>query len=136
MAKDTRTDTEKFDEAVTDALTPNGPALADRREEEEIFVGRTEMSEPEVELVDAGYDVPEVHVRNLERRHPTASVVIPPEGLGSIDLPIAAHLGAKRVEDVFAEDDAPEISDEDRSKAAADGKTARQVAEDRESDKS
>jgi hypothetical protein len=116
MATDKRTDTEKFDDAVEAALLPNGPAVKDRDPDGEIHVGPTDVNTADVQVVDAGYDVPEVHIRNLDRRHPdeNVGVVVPAEGLGSLGLPIHDFLNAERVEDVFDrdgqsdEDDSPE----------------------------
>lgn len=133
---DKRTDTEKLDEAVEAALVPNGPAVKDRDPDGQIHVGETEVAEVEVTLVDAGYDVPEVEVARMDKRHPDpeVGVVVPAEGLGSLALPLHSFLDAKRPEDVFAEDDAPEITDEDRTEAASSGRSARAVADAKKAD--
>lgn len=132
---DEKTAREQIDEAIAATMAPGdaGPGVANAEGEEEIHVGDTEVNDVTVDVVDAGYDVPEVHVYDLDRRHPTASVVIPPEGQGTLDLPIHAFLDGGRVEDAFAADQAPNVSDEDRAQAASEGKSARAVAEDRES---
>lgn len=53
------------------------------------------------------------------------AVIVPPEGRGDALLPIHAHVGARRVEDIFAESAGSEskVSDEERAEAAASGTT-------------
>lgn len=133
MADDNKSALEKWENAVKEALDPNGPDVKDRDPDSKIQTEPTEVNSPDVELVDAGYDVPEVHVSNLDRRieDESVGVYIPPEGRGTFEA--SPFLTGKRPEEVFAEDDAPDVSDEDREQAAAEGRNPREVAEAKQS---
>jgi hypothetical protein len=124
----TKTNREKFDEAVQKAAAP--VPVEDRVEPKEtILIGEDAVlpvRDYEVEIVDTdGVAVtPEVHVKT-DAPQDKASVLLPPEGIGVPDLPIWAHIDGERVEDVFAREasEAGEVDDDERAKAAADGRT-------------
>jgi hypothetical protein len=61
-------------------------------------------------------------------------VIVPPEGRGDATLPIHAFVGARTVEDVFAEEAGEQeepASEEERAKAASEGRTAPRKADDK-----
>jgi hypothetical protein len=132
MADENASKLEQVKDAIKDALDPNGPAVKDRDPDSKIQTEPTEVNTPDVDLVDAGYDVPEVHVSNLDRKlDDEYGVYVPPEGRGTLE--VSPFLDAKRPEEVFDADDSPEPSEEDRVQAASEGRTAREVAESKQS---
>jgi hypothetical protein len=128
MATTKKTDREKFDEAVRKAAEP--VPVEDREPSNEtILYGEDAILDTrdfEVDIVDTdGVAVaPEVHVTTDAPQY-EASVLMPPEGIGTPDLPGWALIDAERVEDVFAREasEAGEVKDDERAKAAADGRT-------------
>ncbi len=136
---DTNTTREQFDEAVAKAAAP--VPVAEREEaNESILVGEEAVLDVRpvgVEVVETeGVAVaPEVHV-TVDEPQNEASVLMPPEGIGTPDLPVWAFLDGKHVEETFSESagEAKQVSDEERVAAASEGRTAR--AEAVESDKS
>lgn len=89
---------------------------------------------PQVSVVDSGLSgtTKEVHVV-LDQAVP-GEVYIPDEGRGDLLLPIHALVGAKTVQEQFDEAEAVDPTPEDREQAAAEGRSASEVAAARKSD--
>lgn len=128
MARDTKSTREKFDEAVRKAAEPV-PVEEREQPNESILYGDDavlDVRDADVEVVetDGSAVAPEVHVV-FDGRQDEASVLMPPEGIGVPDVPVWAHIDGERVEDVFAREakDAGEVSDDERAKAASEGRT-------------
>lgn len=124
---------EQFDKAVAKAAAPV-PVEEREQANESILIGDDAVlpvRDVEVEVHDTeGVAVaPEVYV-TVDARQDEASVLMPPEGIGTPDLPVWAFLGGKRVEDVFSEEagETKQVSDEERVSAASEGRTARAEA--------
>jgi hypothetical protein len=131
MARDSKNQREKFEEAVRKAAEPV-PVEEREQGNETILYGEDAVlpvRDYEVEVVDTdGVAVaPEVHVQT-DARQDEASVLMPPEGIGVPDLPIWSHLDGERVEDVFAREAGEEqqVDEQERSSAVSQGKTPRE----------
>jgi hypothetical protein len=131
MARDTKSTSDKFKEAVRKAAEPV-PVEEREQPNETLLVGEDAVlpvRDFEVEVVETeGVAVaPEVHIQT-DARQDEASVLIPPEGLGTPDLPMWAHLDGERVEDVFAREAGKEqqVDEQERSEAVSQGKTPRE----------
>lgn len=125
---DNTTTREQFDEAVAKAAAPVPVAEREQAHESILYGDEAVLDVRDVDVevhdTDGVAVAPEVHV-TVDGRQDEASVLMPPEGIGTPDLPVWAFLDGKRVEDVFSESAAKpgSVSDEDRAAAAADGRT-------------